>query len=129
MAKSASERRFQKRATDLGELFAKEPESFHRIWHALFKNWIEEVRFREHAQRRESSPDPIPAIFGIQDKARALALAVGAVSNPAIADALAHLEHICAQAVSRVTDPRLYRFDRDCTVRLREISVCNRARD
>lgn len=129
MAKSASERRFQKRATDFGELFAKEPESFQRIWHALFKNWTEEVRFREHAQRRESSPDPIPAIFGILSKARALAMAVGADRDPKVADTLGHLEHICAQAVSRITDPRLYRFDRDCTARLREISVCNRVRD
>jgi len=129
MAKSASERRFQKRAAELGELFAKEPESFLRVWNALFRNWAEEVRFREHAQLRESSPDPIPAIFGILNKARALAMAVGADRDPKVADTLRHLEHICAEAVSRVTDPRLYRFDRDCTARLREVSVCNRLRD
>lgn len=129
MAKSASERRFQKRAADLGELFAKEPESFQRVWQAMFKNWVEEVRFREHAQRRKSSPDPIPAIFGVLNKARALAKAVGADNDRKVVDALGHLEHISAQAVSRVTDPRLYRFDRDCTARLREISGCNRLRD
>lgn len=119
IAKSASDRRFQKRVEDLGELFANEPESFQRVWQALFKNWVKEVRFREHAQLRESSPDPIPAIFGILNKARALAVAVGADGDAQVADALSHLEHICAQAVSRVTDSRLYRFDRDCTARLR----------
>ncbi len=129
MAKSASERRFKKRVEDLGDLFANEPESFRRVWQALFKNWVEAVRFREHAQRRASSPDPIPAIFGILNKARELAIAVGASGDPLVAEALRHLEHLCAQAVSRVTDPRLYRFDRDCTARLHEISVCNRLRD
>lgn len=119
MARTASERRFQKRSQGLGELYARDPDSFRRVWHSLFKNWVDEVRFREHAQLRRASADPVPAIFGILSNARALAKAVGADGDPGVVDALRHLEHICARAVSRITDPHLYRFDSDCTARLR----------
>ena len=129
MAKSGSERRFQKRVADLGELFASDPENFHRVWTTLYKGWIDEVHFRANAQCRDSSTESIPAIYGVLNQARKIAMAVGAASDPKVADSLFHLQHVCAKEVARVTNPKLYRFENDCTSRLRERFVRNRARD
>lgn len=122
MAKRASQRRFQKRAAALSELFAGDPVAFRRLWETLLANWVEEIRVREHAQRCRTSPDPIPAIFGILDNAQALAKAAKADGDQKVIADLAMLRHECAKAVARVTDRRLYRFSHDCTVRLAGVS-------
>jgi hypothetical protein len=129
MAKSASERRFQKRVADLGELFASDPESFHRVWATLVKGWLEEVHFRANAQCRDSSPEAIPAIYGVLNQARKIAVATGVAADPKVADSLFYLQHVCAKEVARITNPKLYRFENDCTSRLRERFVRDRVRD
>ena len=129
MAKSASERRLQKRIADLSELFASDTENFHRVWTTLYKGWIDEVHFRANAQCRDSSPEAIPAIYAVLNQARKIAIAVGAATDSKVADSLFHLQHVCAKEVARVINPKLYRFENDCTSRLRERFVRNRARD
>lgn len=130
MAKSASERRFQKRAAELGSLLlANELESFQRVWQTPFKGWVETAHFHARAQRREASPESIPDIYEVFIQARKLTVTIGAERDPKVADTLLHLEHLCAKAVALVTDPKFYRFDRYCTARLREASVRNRDQD
>jgi hypothetical protein len=118
MAKTTYQRRLKRRAEDLGELFQKSPQEFRLGWARLFDEWIGEVRYRAHAQMRYQAAEPIPAIYGVLDHARRLARAVGAEHDSYVADSLRHLEHACALAVAGVTDPCLYRFRTDCTVRL-----------
>jgi hypothetical protein len=129
MAKSATERRLQKRSIELGKLFVSNPERFHLVWTTLCSGWIDEIHFRASSQRRDSSSRPIPAIYNVFLQARQLALFVGASGDPKVVESLSHLEHITAKAVAEVTDRNLYRFNNDCTVRLRERFVRNRARD
>ncbi len=129
MAKMASERRLQKRATNLSALYANHPDRFHFVWNRLYKGWVNEVHFRTRQQCSNSSPDAIPAIFDVMKQAHALASASGAVRDPKIESSLMHLQHLCAKSVAEVTDRRLYQFESDCTTRLRERFVRNRARD
>lgn len=129
MAKNASERRFGKRVTALREVRSQCPTRFRLIWSSLFKGWVDEIHFRASAQRRDSSDDPIPAIFGVLETAQRLAKASGADVDPEVTDSLRHLEHIAAKATASVTDKKLYRFENDCTARLRETFVKNRVRD
>ncbi len=129
MAKSASERRFDKRVTMLREIHSQCPTRFRLIWSKLFKGWVDEIHFRASAQLRDSADDPIPAIFGVSEAAWRLAKACGVDVDPTIADSLRHLEHISAKATASVTDRKLYRFEKDCTARLREAFVKSRVRD
>lgn len=129
MSMSGSKRRLQKRASELKILFASHPDNFYRVWTTLYKSWIDEVHFRLQAQRRDSSLESIPAIFGVLTHARSLARAADVLADPKVADSLVQLQHICAKAVALVTDPKLYRFDKDCSARMRERFVRYRVRD
>lgn len=129
MAKSASQRRFAKLADELGELCSTQPERFRIVWGFYFRGWVQEVNRRAAAQRRDAAEAPIPAIFGVLSKARKLACAIGMESEPSVALSLIHLEHVCSQAVASVMSPKLYRFQTDCTYRIRERFVRNRVRD
>lgn len=129
MAKTASQRRFAKLVDELGELSSTHPERFHIVWRTYFRGWVQEVNRRAAAQRQDTAEEPIPAIFGILSKARQLAGSIGMEDEPNVAISLIHLEHVCSQAVASMTSPKLYRFQTDCTYRIRERFVRNRARD
>ena len=129
MAKSASQRRFAKLVDELGDLCSTHPERFHIVWRAHFGGWVQEVNRRAAAQRQDTADEPVPAIFGVLSKARQLARGIGMQADQNVALSLIHLEHVCSQAVASVTNPKLYRFQTDCTYRLREKFVRNRARD
>lgn len=120
MAKTAFQRRFQKRVAELGELLSSQPERFEFTWSRLVDGWVGEVHRRAHLQQRDSVSEVIPAIFGVLDQARKLARAVGAERHSGVKKSLVHLQHLCATAVATVTNPQLYRFQKDCTVRVRE---------
>lgn len=128
MAKRTADRRFKKRADDLGEMFANQREAFHKVWSALVVSWENEVLSRAKSQSRLVSHKNIPAIFSVLTKARKLAVSIGAEADPQVAVSLHHLEHVCSLAVAGVTDPKLYRLDRDCTERLREELLRNGSR-
>jgi hypothetical protein len=129
MAKSASQRRFDKLVTELGELCTANPSRFKIVWGTYFRGWVLEVQRRAAAQRQDAADEPIPAIFGVLARARELARGIGMHAEPSVALSLIHLEHVCSQAVASVTNPKLYRFQTDCTYRIRERFVRNRARD
>lgn len=129
MTKSASQRRFDKLADDLGALLRGHPERFNLVWKSYVRGWVQEAQRRARSQRQDSTDAPIPAIFSVFEKARGLARAIGAEREVAVAESLIHLKHICAGAVASVTNPKLYRFDTDCTYRLREQFVNDRRRD
>lgn len=129
MAKSASQRRFTKLVDELGALYTSHPQRFHIVWKTYFRGWVQEVSRRAEAQRQDASDEPIPAIFGVLTRAKELARGIGAHAEPSVTLSLIHLEHVCAQAVASVTNPKLYRFRTDCTYRIREKFVRYRARD
>ncbi len=129
MAKTASERRFDKLVEELVELRTSQPERFRLVWRNLFRGWTQEVQRRAAAQRQDVADEPIRAIFGVLDKALRLARSSGAQAEPIVVESLVHLRHACSHAVASVTNPKLYRFRTDCTYRLREKFVQNRLRD
>jgi hypothetical protein len=129
MAKTGSQRRFATLVDDLGELSSTHPERFHIVWRSYFLGWVQEVNRRAAAQQQNASEEPIPAIFGVLSKARQLACSIGMDAEPNVALSLIHLEHVCSQAVASAMNPKLYRFQTDCTYRIRERFVRNRVRD
>ena len=129
MAKSASQRRFMKLVDEWADLRSNYPQRFQLVWRTYFRGWVQEVHRRAAAQRQDAADEPIPAIFGILEKARNLARGIGADAELAVAESLIHLEHVCSQAVASVMNPKLYRFHTDCTYRIRERFVSNRSRD
>jgi hypothetical protein len=129
MAKSASQRRFTKLVDELNDLRSNNPQRFQIVWRTYFRGWVQEVQRRAAAQRQDAADEPIPAIFGILERARNLARGIGAEAELAVAESLIHLEHVCSQAAASVTNPKLYRFQTDCTYRIREMLVRNRVRD
>ena len=129
MAKNASQRRFTRLVDELIDLRSNHPQRFQLVWRTYFRGWVQEVQRRAAAQRQDAADEPIPAIFGILEKARNLARGIGAEAELAVAESLIHLEHVCSQAVASVTNPKLYRFRTDCTYRIRERFVSNRSRD
>lgn len=126
MAKSASQRRFDKRASELAELRVSKPDAFDRVWEQLLRGWIGEVRNRARAQRLGETDERHLRIFEVLGQAQCLAQASGAQTQTA--KSLKVLEHECAKAVAALTDPRLYMFNEDCTTRIRNLSAKDRTR-
>ena len=126
MAKTASQRRFDKRSTELGTLRVSQPETFARVWEQYVRGWLGEVRNRARAQRVGDSDERRLRIFEVLTQAQNLAQAAGAQAQ--VSKSLTVLEHECAKAVASLTDPRLYLFNEDCTTRVRDLSVRNRSR-
>lgn len=124
MAKTASQRRFDKRSTELGTLRVSQPEAFARVWEQYVRGWLGEVRNRACAQRVGDSDERRLRIFEVLTQAQSLAQAAGAQAE--VGKSLKVLEHECAKAVAGLTDPRLYLFNEDCTSRIRDLSVKNR---
>lgn len=127
MAKKTADRRFKRRSDNLGEMFANQREAFHKVWSALVESWGNEILSRAKSQSRLVAHKKIPAIFSVLTNARKLALSIGAEADPQVVVSLHHLEHVCSLAVAGVTDPKLYRLDKDCTERLREALLRNGA--
>ena len=78
MAKSASQRRFTRLVDELGDLRSSNPQRFQIVWQAYFRGWVQEVQRRAAAQRQDAADAPIPATFGILERARNLARGIGA---------------------------------------------------
>lgn len=126
MAKTASQRRFDKRSTELGVLCRADPKAFARVWETYVRGWLVEVRNRARAQRVGDSDERRLRIFEVLTQAQNLARAAGAESQ--VNQSLKVLEHECAKTVASLTDRRLYQFNEDCTTRIRDLSVKNRTR-
>jgi hypothetical protein len=126
MAKTASQRRFDKRSNELGALLVSQPETFARVWEQYVRGWLGEVRNRARAQRVGDSDERHLRIFEVLTQAQNLAQAAGAQAQ--VGKSLKVLEHECAKAVAELTDPRLYLFNEDCTARIRDLSVKDRTR-
>ena len=126
MAKTASQRRFDKRSTELGTLRVSQPEAFARVWEQYVRGWLGEVRNRARAQRVGDSDERRLRIFEVLTQAQNLAQAAG--DQAQVGKSLTVLEHECAKAVANLTDPRLYLFNEDCTTRIRGLSVKSRTR-
>lgn len=118
MSKTASQRRFTKRAEALHDLLENFPQQFEIVWTRLFAEWVGEIRFRAKAQRQAQAPQPVPAIYGVLENARRLADEINAQANPKVALSLQHLEHLCAVAVASCTDHRIYRVTEDSLTRV-----------
>ncbi len=129
MAKTASQRRFGKRATELGALRSSQPEAFARVWEQYVLGWIGEIGNRARAQRTGGDAEERRLhVFEVLSQARSLAVAAGAQSHDGVGKSLVVLQHECAKAVAALTDPRLYDFNEDCTTRIRNLSLKNRSR-
>jgi hypothetical protein len=129
MPKTASQRRFARRAAELASLRAALPERFQLAWAAYARGWLVEVRNRARAQRAGDCEERRLRIFGVLAQAQALAQEAGVHADAAVVDGLAVLAHECAKAVAAITDLRLYSFNEDSTTRIRNLSVKNRTRD
>lgn len=119
MSKSASQRRFQRRAADLAELLSGDPLRFTQVWNALCRGWTGEIHARARAWRLGGKSDTQPGLFEVFEQARRLACAAGAEHHGLVAKSLIDLQHLCSQAVAHCCDPHLYRFHEDCTTRVR----------
>ena len=128
MAKTASQRRFAKRATELAALRALQPEAFARVWEQFVLGWIGEIGNRARTQRIGDAEERRLHVFEVLGQARSLAVAAGAQTHGGVEKSLVVLQHECAKAVAALTDPRLYDFNEDCTTRIRNLSVKNRSR-
>ena len=126
VSKTASQRRFDKRAKELGALFRSDPQAFARVWEQLVRGWLVEIANRARAQRIGDSEERKLKIFEVLAVARRLSQAVGVREQ--VSESLTVLEHECAKLVANLTDPRLYLFNQDCTTRIREQSIKNRTR-
>lgn len=126
MSKTASQRRFDKRAVELGALLRSDPNAYSRVWEQYVRGWLVEVGNRARAQRIGETDERHLRIFEVLTLARKLAHATGAQSQTS--RSLTVLEHECAKAVANLTDPRLYLFNEDCTTRIRDKSLKNRTR-
>lgn len=126
MSKTASQRRFDKRASELGALCRSDPQAFARVWEQFVRGWLVEIANRARAQRIGESDERRLRIFEVLALAQRLSQAAGVRSQAA--RSLIVLEHECAKAVANLTDPRLYLFNQDCTTRIREQSIKNRTR-
>lgn len=126
MAKTASQRRFDKRTAELSALCSLQPEVFARVWDQYVRGWIGEVHNRARAQRIGDSDERRLRIFEVLTQAQNLAKATGAPSQAV--KSLKVIEHECARAVAGLMDKRLYKFNEDCTSRIRNLSVKNRTR-
>jgi hypothetical protein len=124
MAKTASQRRFDKRAVDLGALYASNPEKFARVWEQYVRSWLGEVSSRTRAQREGDNDQRRLLIFEVLAQAQKLAQAAGVQSR--VGSSLKVLEHECAKAVASLADPRLYLFNEDCTSRIAAMQVHSR---
>lgn len=119
MSKTASQRRFQRRATDLAALRSADDRRFAQVWESLFRGWAGEIQARARAWRAVESSSEQPAVFEVLEKARRLARAAGVERNRLVIRSLIDLQHLCSQAVASCCDPKLYRFREDCTARVR----------
>lgn len=129
MAKTSTQRRFDKRAANLGSLRTSQPKRFSLVWEQYVRGWLGEAKNRARAQRAGGSDEQRLRIFAVLRQAQSLAQAAGAHTNPGVIRSLSVLEHECAKAVAALTDSRLYNFNEDCTTRIRNLSVKNRTRD
>lgn len=129
MAKNASQRRFGKRATELGALRSSQPETFARVWEQYVLGWIGEIGNRARAQRSGDEKERCLRIFEVLTQAGSLAEAAGVLNHGGVEKSLTVLKHECAKAVAALTDLRLYDFNEDCTTRIRNLSIKNRTRE
>lgn len=120
MSKSASQRRFQRRAADLAEKLSGDPLHFAQVWNSLCRGWIGEVHARARAWRLGESH---PGVFEVLEQARRLAYAAGAERHQLVVQSLTDLQHLCSQAVANCCDRHLYRMNEDCTTRVRRCVV------
>jgi len=119
MTQTASQRRFQKRAVDLGKLRTSDSARFARMWNTLYRGWINEIHARARAWRQGTSQVAHQGVFEVYEYARCLANEAGAGHLSLVATSLNDLQHLCALAVAAASDPHLYRFTEDCTARVR----------
>lgn len=119
MAKTAAQRRFQKRATDLGELLSTNPQRFSQLWNTLHRGWVDEIHARAQAWRLGTLSNAPKGVYEVFEQARRLAQAIGAAQHTLVAKSLIDLQHLSAQMVARTTQPHLYRFHEDCSTRVR----------
>jgi hypothetical protein len=126
MSKTASQRRFDKRAIELGALFRSDPNAFSRVWEQYVRGWLVEIGNRARAQRSGETGERHLRIFEVLTLAQRIAHATGAKSQ--VGNSLIVLEHECAKAVANLTDPRMYLFNEDCTTRIRDKSLKSRTR-
>ncbi len=119
MSKTASQRRFEKRASDLEELRSNDSPRFVQMWNTLCRGWIGEIHARARAWRLDTASDKHKGVFEVYDYARRLACAAGAEHQRLVVESLIDLKHLCSQAVAHSTDPRLYQFGEDSTSRVR----------
>ena len=70
MAKNASQRRFDKRAKELGTLRLGQPEAFARVWERYVQGWLGEVRNRTRAERTGDATERRVRIFEVLSLAR-----------------------------------------------------------
>jgi hypothetical protein len=119
MTKTASQRRFKKRTAALSELLTSDPQRFEQVWNTLCRGWIDEIHTRARSWRCGNLSGSSKTIHNVFDQALLLARTIGADQHALVEKSLIDLQHLCSSAVARITDQRLYRFDEDCTVRIR----------
>lgn len=129
MAKSASQRRLDKRSTALGSLAASNPEHAKRVLEKLLRGWVGEAWWRANGFRVEEEGQAPLKAFALVQLAERYVEALGPEAARWGGDVLVALRHECAKAVAVAADSRLYVPSTDCTTRLRALNVRNRQRD
>ena len=107
----ASNRRKIRRAKQLAELAASDPESFQRKWNQKMDSWLKEVLRRAKISIKDNENKALP-IFDLVDSAR-LVLDCG-VNDNTLNDSCSIdvLINECCKAVSSKADGRLYHLNR-----------------
>ena len=73
MSKTASQRRFDKRAIELGALFRSDPNAFARVWEQYVRGWLVEIGSRARAQRSGEADERHLRIFEVLTLAQRVA--------------------------------------------------------
>jgi len=129
MAKTASQRRFAKRASALAQLAHSNPERVKQVLDTMVHGWVNEARYRAAAFRYETAGEAPLKAFAVIEHAQRSLLAIGPQAVTLGQGVLETLRHECAKAVAQASDPRLCLPAVDCTTLLRLRNVRNRQRD
>jgi len=129
MAKTASQRRFAKRASALAQLAHSNPELVKQVLDTMVHGWVNEARYRAAAFRYETEGEAPLKAFAVIEHAQRSLLAIGPQAVTLGQGVLETLRHECAKAVAQASDPRLCLPAVDCTTQLRLRNVRNRQRD
>lgn len=101
MAKTSSDRRFNRRVKALKELREENPVEFRKVWSGLCRAWTTEIRVRAASGGSSSA---VPPIFEVYDVALRLAQEVGAEED--VAEDLRQLRRMAAASVRRLSTRR-----------------------